>query len=692
MWPLPEQIDSARVYNAIKLCQDVDGAHFVGQKELAPKSYPLPPVTPAAVISLLEEYDISLKNVKVLVLGRSRIVGSPLAHMLLEKGAIVTVAHSETDPKSLESLVGSADIVISAIGSPESLESSWLQPKAKVLNIGTTFIQEQDSLVSDFKGNLETNASCFSPVPGGVGPLSVAYLFKNIVTAAWEKEKSTSNVESFWTRSSGFLSRSIHFTNYDTALAFAQEVNEMSAKMDHHANMTFTHKCTNGVDVELKFFTFEANDITEKDYKAAKYVNDILDKKQILMSDYTYNLNINSIAKFPAEPRGSSRLLTVDEDGKVSHFANFSNSFFPLAVGAHIVFNESEVVKARVSVAEIHSNKPIEMMILDVGDTIREKCNGLSLNVMLRQEGIKVGQEFSDVMSRSTVFKIVDIIGPWFEDEASNGNGTECIIECKTNDEVTLNELLERIGTVPIPPYLDREAVASDSSSYNNLYASAAGSVAAPTAGLHFSDALLKQIGSENLSFLSLHVGAGTFRPVTAKDALDHKMHSENFVVSVGEIQRIINTLRSKKRLIVVGTTTCRTLESLYWCGLKIRLNKNCSTDLKLLLEQDEWKTLKQTASTVSAADALQSVVDSRKGNEIIEGQTKLMIVPGSYDFKVVNELVTNFHAPDSTLMLLVSAFLNSGEKVKNIYEEAQNLGYRFLSYGDVCYFRGTKK
>jgi S-adenosylmethionine:tRNA ribosyltransferase-isomerase len=145
--------------------------------------------------------------------------------------------------------------------------------------------------------------------------------------------------------------------------------------------------------------------------------------------------------------------------------------------------------------------------------------------------------------------------------------------------------------------------------------------------------------------------------------------------------------------MIVVGTTTSRTLESMYWCSVKQLQNQNQDhSNLDLTLGQHEWRELEQVASTVTAAVSLKAVIEGKSDDDTVFGRTSLMIVPGAYDFKVVDELVTNFHAPDSTLMLLVSAFLGSGQKVRSVYEEAQNLGYRFLSYGDVCYFSRPKK
>lgn len=741
MWPLPDHIDSGRAYNAIAVDQDVDGAHYIGQLEMDPTSSPLPPVTPAAAMELMDRYNIDPKGKNVLVVGRSRIVGSPVAHMLRARDAAVTVAHSEISSDDLESMVGSADIIVACVGDPGVMKASWLKEDAVVINVGTTFSEEHDRLLSDFEGDLSVATDRFSPVPGGVGPLSVAQLYKNVVRAAWERSAKTGEVDATWSRKSASLHRSIHFEDYDSALRFVSKINAMSSEMDHHANISFTHKCINGVDVDMEYFSFEANDLTDKDYEAARKVNNILSEEeahkavavpletdQIKMSDFTYNLQDDSIAKYPADPRGSSRILNVDANGNVNYFDNFSDSILPFLSDAHVVFNESKVVNARLSVnSDKDSEKnAMEMMILDLGEVLQKPCQGAELTVMIRNEGVQAGDQFKVNGNDSVSFHVKSVKGPWIEDEKSHGNGTECTVECSVQDQSIPNvsELLRSIGSVPIPPYLDRDAEASDESSYNNVYAAGEGSVAAPTAGLHFTDALLAQIGKENISYLSLHVGAGTFKPVVAEDARDHAMHGESFVVAVGELQRIIESLESQKRLVVVGTTSSRTLESLYWCGVKkILMDRSIEEEMKVLslhqlsdsemsclktmkegklsdydttiLDQHEWidleSIIERKGLAITAADALKAVIGEKLSEETVNGRTSLMIVPG-YKFKVVEDLITNFHAPDSTLMLLVSAFLGNAKKVRSAYEDAQDKGYKFLSYGDACFFSRPKK
>jgi S-adenosylmethionine:tRNA ribosyltransferase-isomerase len=263
----------------------------------------------------------------------------------------------------------------------------------------------------------------------------------------------------------------------------------------------------------------------------------------------------------------------------------------------------------------------------------------------------------------------------------------ECNVRIQSDE--SLDAYLSRFGSVPIPPYFQRESEASDKEAYNNVYAAANGSVAAPTAGLHFTSQILLDIGSQNCSYLTLHVGAGTFKPVLKTNASDHDMHAESFCVTVHELKRIIAVLKENKPLIVVGTTSCRTLESLYWCGVKLIQGKEDEDDddMDFELAQFEWKSLHGFSCNISNVQAFQALIEhAGEASGYIRGRTCLMITPETYEFHVVNHLITNFHAPDSTLMLLVAAFVG-GDKIKHIYEQAQKRGYRFLSYGDVCLF-----
>lgn len=303
---------------------------------------------------------------------------------------------------------------------------------------------------------------------------------------------------------------------------------------------------------------------------------------------------------------------------------------------------------------------------------------------MIRSESVAKGDVYTEPVSGASV-EVVDIKGVWEEEEESGGNGCDCVVRIHSSEDI--GSFLSSNGSVPIPPYLHRQAVPSDKERYNNVYAKDGGSVAAPTAGLHFTDEVLRELGESNISNLTLHVGAGTFMPVLSTDARDHSMHAEHFFVNVGELRSIVNALESGKPLLVVGTTSTRTLESLYWLGVKRLRGLGCGSVNQLVLGQFEWIPLSVADPTISPVSALNALIDGLGDEEVVSGQTSLMITPNSYKFKVISHLITNFHAPDSTLMLLTSSFLGKQSNITNIYEDAQRKGYRFLSYGDACLF-----
>jgi len=276
MYPLPDHIDTGKVYSTIDVAKDVDGIHYIGQLEIGNKEA-YPPVTPAATIALIEEYGINPKGKRVLVIGRSPIVGSPIAHMIRERGAAVTTVHSEVPQDTLKEIVGESDIIICCAGLPGLVKAEWIKG-AEVINVGTTFQKELDSILPDVEGDIAKYAKRYSPTPGGVGPLSAPILFKNVAQAAWDQMATTNTVleKNSWKKHTEALRKSYHFDTYTEALNAAKKVDELSTTMDHHANLSFTHSCVNGVDLEMEFFTFEAKKITEKDYIAAKAVDELL--------------------------------------------------------------------------------------------------------------------------------------------------------------------------------------------------------------------------------------------------------------------------------------------------------------------------------------------------------------------------------------------------------------------------------
>jgi methylenetetrahydrofolate dehydrogenase (NADP+)/methenyltetrahydrofolate cyclohydrolase len=406
MWPLPDHIDTARVYSAIDVSKDVDGIHYVGQLEIGNKDA-YPPVTPAAAMALMKEFNVEVEGKRVLVIGRSPIVGSPIAHMVRQKGAAVTVAHSSVQEETLKKLVGEAEVIITCAGLSGLVKAEWIKG-AEVVNVGTTFQEDLDCLVSDVDGDIAKYASRYSPVPGGIGPLSAPILFKNVAKAAWDQMSTTGVVlDGGWNRHPASLRKNYHFDSYSEALVAAKKIDELSTIMDHHANMSFTHKCVSGCELEMEFFTFEANQITEKDYDAAQAVDMILSKDKVEMSKYSYNLREENIAKYPASPRGSSKLLKCDGPGNVSYYDNFSEVFPSLAKGCHIVFNDSRVLDARLFIKDASSSK-VELMVLDLGSVdVAGACEDTVLQAMIRADNVQVGATFEEYGGNG----IIEVVG-----------------------------------------------------------------------------------------------------------------------------------------------------------------------------------------------------------------------------------------------------------------------------------------
>lgn len=397
MWPLPDHINTAKVYTAIDVAKDVDGIHYICQSEIGnDKAHP--PVTAAATLALMKKHGVDVKGKRVLVVGRSPIVGSPIAHMIRMEGGATTVAHTDVGTELLKQLVGDSDVIVTCAGSPGLIHADWIK-NAVVINVGTTFLDETDSLHSDISGDIGKHASRYSPVPGGIGPLSLPFLLQNTARAAWSRLNDGGRVEATWERTPATLKKSYHFKDYASALEFARKLNEMmSSVMDHHANMTFSHRCVDGVDVELNYFTFDAMELTEKDYDAAKVADMVYTGNVVRMSDFTYHLKEESIAKYPANPRGHSKLLRVDSNGRVSYFNNFSESFGSLVEGAHVVFNDSRVLHSRLFV-DGPFGKPVELMILDLGEVdVGESCNETALRAMIRVDNLSKGDIFKEAL------------------------------------------------------------------------------------------------------------------------------------------------------------------------------------------------------------------------------------------------------------------------------------------------------
>ncbi len=395
-----------------------------------------------------------------------------------------------------------------------------------------------------------------------------------------------------------------------------------------------------------------------------------MNKPNISISDFTYNLPDERIAKFPLDNRDSSKLL-IYRGNNISQ-STFSNLSELLPQNSLLVFNNSKVIRARLkfkketgATIEIFCLEPVEPVDVQqafettqttqwkciIGNAKKWKSGLLHSNISINGEKITVTVEKTDQDRQSRIVKF-----SW------------------DNNNISFADIIQNMGTVPIPPYLNRKPETIDSHRYQTVYSKHKGSVAAPTAGLHFTNGLLNKLQQEKISILNitLHVGAGTFKPVQTETIADHDMHTEHFVVEAAAISEI---LKKREKLIAVGTTSVRTLESLYWLGVKLIEDIDISDGIK------QWDpyNLPDSYSVDEALTALQNHMNNNKLS-YFNSKTGIIIVPG-YNFKLVKTLITNFHQPKSTLLLLIGAFI--GETWKDVYNYALDNDFRFLSYGD---------
>lgn len=403
--------------------------------------------------------------------------------------------------------------------------------------------------------------------------------------------------------------------------------------------------------------------------------------KDISISDYDYPLPDERIAKFPLKGRDSSKLLLY-RHGEVSHDVFRSLPGY-LPKGALMVFNNTRVIRAR-----IHFHKPsgalIEVFLLEpfapadyermfqtrgrcewlcmIGNLKKWKEGGLELR--FDTEGHELALHACRMEAVGTSHRVAF---SW-----------EWTGQCDM-PEPDFATVIERVGELPIPPYLNRATEQSDLTTYQTVYSKIKGSVAAPTAGLHFTERVLNEIRSRGIETdeLTLHVGAGTFKPVKSTHMGGHDMHTEHFAVARSTIEKLI---AHGAEAIAVGTTSVRTLESLYYLGVKIKAER--ADNSALFVGQWEPYGDADRAEWPKPLDALQNLLDYMDRNDLqtLHAATRIIIVP-TYEFKIVKILITNFHQPKSTLLLLVSAFVNGDWR--SIYDYALKNDFRFLSYGD---------
>ncbi len=396
---------------------------------------------------------------------------------------------------------------------------------------------------------------------------------------------------------------------------------------------------------------------------------------ELYMSSFGYELPDEKIARFPLEQRDASKLL-VWQSGKMleGRYAGIGD-FLPSP--CLLVFNNSRVVEARI-LFQKPSGGQIEIFCL-------EPQSGQSISDGMKQTGSVLWNCLIGGASKWKRHQVLrkELGHIILEARFIEKRKDDFVIEFSwTPGELSFASILHRLGSIPLPPYLKRSADISDAERYQTVYAKESGSVAAPTAGLHFNEQLIQSLAEKNIEplYLTLHVGAGTFMPVKTDKLSEHHMHEEFMEVHASHIEKLISKLHEP--VIAVGTTSLRTLETLYWLGLKISKHKNISST-ELFLEQ-EYPYLE--TDDISTADALHYLFDWLKNQpeEKLITKTQLFIVPG-YKFRMVNGLITNFHQPHSTLLLLVAAFI--GPSWKSAYTFALDNGYRFLSYGDGCLF-----
>lgn len=383
----------------------------------------------------------------------------------------------------------------------------------------------------------------------------------------------------------------------------------------------------------------------------------------IKISDFIYDLPEDRIALHPLAERDESKLL-IYQGGKISH-SHFSHLTDFLPDSSILFFNNTKVIPARLffkkesgAVVEVFLLNPVlPSPIVALAMAAKEKCQWHCTIGNLKRWKDNYDLKFTKGELLLTA-KLID---------RKNG-----FVEFHWNLSISFSEVVQLVGAIPLPPYIKRKAEAEDNERYQTVYSKADGAVAAPTAGLHFTEKVFQSLREKNIQseYLTLHVSAGTFQPVKVENAMEHTMHSEQVVVTRGNIELLL----SQKTKIAVGTTSLRTLESIYWYGAKLLGDPSS----EFVISQNDAYRL----APVDKDDALNAILkkmDREKTNQIL-GETSIYILPG-YDFKLIDALITNFHQPGSTLILLVAAFI--GEGWKKIYREALARGYRFLSYGD---------
>ena len=409
---------------------------------------------------------------------------------------------------------------------------------------------------------------------------------------------------------------------------------------------------------------------------------------KIGIQEFQYILPDDRIARFPLEQRDQSKLL-IYREGNIEEVV-YQHLADHIPTKSLILFNQAKVIHARLYFQKETGGK-IEIFCLEPDERYPD------ITTAMMQEG----EVYWKCLLKGA--------GKWKDDSEltmeagyTNENGEQTLFQAKakkiirernsfiihfkwngnTNQSYSFSEFLEHVGKMPIPPYLKREAEESDEERYQTIFAEREGSVAAPTASLHFTPSILEDLEAKSIrqAKLTLHVGAGTFMPVKSEKMEGHEMHSEWIEISLDSLNKIAQQLIEKQKIVAVGTTSARTLESLYWIGIQI-LRKEWNEEKEHGIAVSQWYPYENEDkfSGIEAIEALIVYFQERKLERLIT-RTQIIIAPG-YDFKLLDGLITNFHQPASTLLLMISALV--GENWKTIYDYALDNDFRFLSYGD---------
>ena len=397
-----------------------------------------------------------------------------------------------------------------------------------------------------------------------------------------------------------------------------------------------------------------------------------MEQKKISIKDYDYNLPSDRIAKYPLAERDLSKLLVYKNQTIIESKYNSIQDFLPS--DSLLFFNNTKVIPARLFF-KTSFGKNIEVFCLE---PISRNADVYSC--MLQKENAQWKCLVGGAAKWKEQFVYLHVSNLIIKAEIKEREQGTFILDFTWQpSELSFAEVLQIAGAIPIPPYLKRETENIDLERYQTIYADKEGSVAAPTAGLHFTDNVFLKLKTKGIepTYLTLHVGAGTFKPVKSKTLADHEMHGEYLDVSLTTLEFLYQNI--DKLVTAVGTTSMRTLESLFWIGEKIAQQPNIKpTELFV----DQWQPYSDSNKQMSAKESLKNIIEFLHQHQLksLYAKTSIIIAPG-YEFKIVNALVTNFHQPESTLILLIAAFI--GEDWRKVYQYALDNDFRFLSYGD---------